>query len=83
MSEWILSKKSTNNKYWGGCGEKANSIDTANRNVNGWSTMENNLDVFLKTKNRCTVSSSNPSPGHISWKDENSNAQRHITPQCS
>lgn len=30
-----IIKKSTNNKYWGGCGEKANSIDTANRNVNG------------------------------------------------
>lgn len=30
-----IIKKSTNNKYWGGCREKANSIDTANRNVNG------------------------------------------------
>ena len=32
----------------------------------GAAIMENNMEFFGKTKNRTTMSSSNPTPGHIS-----------------
>ena len=35
-------------------------------------TRENSMEVPWKTKNRVTIWSSNPTPGHISGKDENS-----------
>ena len=41
-------------------------------------TMENSLEVPLKAKNRVTTWSSNPTPGHISRKDENSNSERFM-----
>ena len=34
--------------------------------------MENSMDVCLKTRNRATILSNNPVPGHISRKDKNS-----------
>ena len=39
--------------------------------------MENSLEVSLKTKNRTTISS-NPTPGHMSGKDEDSNSKRYM-----
>ena len=33
-----------------------------------------------KTKNRVTILSSNPIPGHISGKDESSNSKRYVHP---
>ena len=36
--------------------------------------------IPLKTKNRATLWSSNPTPRHISGKDENSNSKRYIHP---
>ena len=53
--------------------------------ANWCSTMENNMQVSWKTKNRVTIWSSNPSPGNISGKDGNSNLKRYIYPnvQCN
>ena len=36
------------------------------------------IEVSLKAKNRPTIWSSNPTPGHISRKDENSNCKRYM-----
>ena len=44
----------------------------------GASNMKNSMEIPQKTKNRVTVSSSNPTPGHISGKDENSNLKRYM-----
>ena len=35
------------------------------------------IEFSLKAKNRATIWSSNPTPGHISGKDENSNCKRY------
>ena len=35
------------------------------------------MEVPLKTKNRAIIWSSNPTPGHLSRKDENSNSERY------
>ena len=42
--------------------------------------MENSMEVPQKTETRVTIRSSNPTPGHISRKDENSNSKRHMHP---
>ena len=44
----------------------------------GAATMENSMEVPQKTKNRTTIRSSNPTPGHIS--SENSNSKRYMYP---
>ena len=36
------------------------------------------MEVPLKTKNRVTIRSCNPTPGYISGKDENSNSKRYV-----
>ena len=38
------------------------------------------MEIALKTKNRATVRSSNPTPGYISGKEENSNSKRYMHP---
>ena len=42
--------------------------------------MENSTEIPLKTKDRDSVWSSNPTPGHISGKDKNSNLKRYMHP---
>ena len=42
--------------------------------------MEKSLEVPSKTKNRDAILSSNPTPGHVSGKDENSNSKRYMHP---
>ena len=42
--------------------------------------MENSIDIPLKAKDRATIWSSNPIPGHISRKDKNSNSKNYIHP---
>ena len=49
-------------------------------NVNWCSHYGKQCESFLKTKNRTTIRSSNPTPGHIFGKDENSNKKDTHTP---
>ena len=42
--------------------------------------MENSIDIPLKAKDRATILSSNPTPGHISGKDKNSNSKNYMHP---
>ena len=47
--------------------------------------MENSMEVPKKTKNRVTIWSSNPIPGHVSRKDKNADLKRYMHPSvhCS
>ena len=75
-----IIKKSTENKCWRGCGEKAillycwwecKLVQPVGRTV--WKFLK-------KSKNRVTIWSSNSTPGCISGKDENSNSKRYMHP---
>ena len=67
-------ENSTNNKYWRGCGRNRCSY-TVGGNLSWYSvpTMENSVEVPQKTKNRATIRSSNPTPGHIRQNSESKN----------
>ena len=43
-------------------------------------TVEKNMEAFQKTENRTISWLSDPDPGHISGKDENSNSKRYMHP---
>ena len=49
-------------------------------NINWCSHMENSMEGPQKSKNRATIWSTNPIPGHISRKDKNSNSKRYQHP---
>ena len=63
--------KSTYNKGWRGCGEREPSY-TVGRGVNWNNAMENSMEIPQKTKYRTAILSSNPTPGHISGQNYNS-----------
>ena len=46
----------------------------------GTSTMKNSMEVPQKTKNRVTIPSSNPTPGHLPRRNKNSNPKRYMHP---
>ena len=46
----------------------------------GADIVKNSLEVLWKTKNKVTIWSSNPTPGHISREIKNSNLKRYIYP---
>ena len=58
--------------------EKREPSYTVGENVNCTTTMNNSMEVPLKTKNRTTTWSSSPTTGHI--PQENYNSERH---RCS
>ena len=64
-------------------GEWEGTIYKAWRGVfkNIYTTMENSMEVPLKTKNRTIIWTSNPTPGHISI--ENHNLKIYMCPICS
>ena len=64
-------------KVW----RKGNPLTLSVRMYIGANTMENSMEVPQKTKNRTTVWSSNPTPGHLSG--EKYNLKRIYTPQSS
>ena len=49
-----INKKSTNNKWWRGCGEKGTLL-TVGWNVSWYRHYENSMEVLQKTKNRTTT----------------------------
>ena len=58
--------------------EKRELSYTASGMPTGTATMENSMKVPLKTKNRVTILTCNPTPGHITR--ENSNLKRYMHP---
>ena len=73
-----IIKKCTNNKCWRGCGLKGTFLHCwweCKLVQPLWKTV---WRFLKKTKNRVTIWSSNPTPGHISGKDENSNSERYV-----
>ena len=51
--------------------EKREPSYTVGENVNCIATIEKNMEIPLKTKNRATKRSSNLTPGHISGENHN------------
>ena len=48
-------KKSTNNKCWRGCGKKGNPLTPLVRMQTNIATMENSVEILLKTGNRTAI----------------------------
>ena len=75
-----IIKKSTNNKFWRGCGAKGTLLHC------WWDcklivTMEDSMEIPLKTRNKSIIWPSNPTPRHIPWG--NQNWRKTHEPQCS
>ena len=50
-----MIKKSTNNKCWRRCGEKRNPPTVLVDMLTGTATMENSMEIPLKTRNKTTI----------------------------
>ena len=66
-----IIKKSTNNKSWGGCGEKGTLLYCWWECKLAQPTMENSVEIPLKTGNRTTIRPSNPTAGHTPQGNQN------------
>ena len=70
-----IIKKSTNNKFWGDCGEKGTLLQLVRMEIGTASGKQYGGSLKkLKTKNRDAIWLSDHTPGHISektliWKD--------------
>ena len=65
-----IIKKSINNKCWRECREKGTLLHCWWECK--WVHLENNMEVPQKPKNRIIIGSSNPTPGHITGQNYNS-----------
>ena len=61
--------------------DKGEPFYIAGRNVNWCSHYGEQYGHSLKSKNRATIWSSNPIPGNISRKDQNSNSKWYMYPK--
>ena len=78
MMTKVITKKSTNNKHWKGCGEKGTLLHCW-REILHWSNhYGKQYGDSSKNKNRTTIRSSNPTPRHLSR--ENHNSKRYMCP---
>ena len=69
-----IIKKSTNNKFWRGCGEKGSLL---------YCWWECQLVQSQKTTNRAITGSCNPIPGHISREKLGLKGYMHCNVYCS
>ena len=73
-----IIKKNTSILYWRGYGEKGTLVHC------WWEcTLENSMVVSQKPKNRATIWSSNPTPGHISGEKHNLIRYKYPNVHCS
>ena len=63
-----ILKKSTNSKRWRGYGKKREPSCTVGGNVDRV-TMENSVEISIKTRNKTIVWPSNLTTGQISWEN--------------
>ena len=70
-------QKSTSNKCWRGCGE-GNPLTLLVGMQTSTATMENSVEIPLKTGNRTAIRLSNPTAGHT--HRGNQNWKRHVYP---
>ena len=64
-------KKSTNNKSWRGYGEKGTALMLLVGLQTSTATMENGVEIPLKTGNRTAIRASNPTTGHTHQGNQN------------
>ena len=64
----VRIKKSTNNKCWWGCGEKGAFIQCWWKCEYVQPLLKTIWGIHQNTKNRTTISPSNPPTGYIPWK---------------
>ena len=70
LSEWLLSKSL----------QKKNVREDMKGMQAGTPTVENSMEIPLKTKNKTTISTNNSSPRIYLVKNENINSKRYLPP---
>ena len=63
--------------------KKRESSYTVGENVNFIATIEKNMEIPLKTKNRTAIQFSSPTSGHISGENNNLKRYMHTYVHCS
>ena len=64
-------KMSANNKCWRGCGAKVNPLTLLMGMQTSTATMENSVEITLKTGNRTALRPSNTTAGHTHQGNQN------------
>ena len=75
-----IIKKTRDNRFWRGCGKKGTLIHCWWEPKVGPTTIENNMEVPQKIKNRSTIWFSNSTSGHIPKGNENRISRDIFTP---